>query len=575
MLDFRGHLPSLTLRQLREYASIINLELIKRQTQSPTSVGEVSSSSSTHVARNINDFVEYRHNYIDQTDGDLLAAECQTLNFSRHCKSDKVQNRFISEGPDPYIWEAGGGLVQVVNNPRNFVGLPVIKWLLGKVNCDFNCNLNSALVAYYKNGSVSARLHHDGEKSLDPSQPIVVVTSGAVRRVEFVDNNQESFRSSVLTIDPANCSVYVMKPGCQEGFRHRVRMDQRVKEPRISISFRCILSESDKVAQANTPSATTPNSVDFVTPDSKHSSCDIASSPHTVSGALQSITKDKRTEELHKRFPGLALPGPPSVTAPKKPLTDADSPLTSRQHVPPIKGTTEGYSPFGTSHLESSWLASTAVPPLPGSDSEKLCILLGTSITQHVDGSLMSKKGRTVVNLSASGANIEHLRKMAGDFHYENPHSIHKVDKIVVSVGTNDIKWYNCHINSLRREFKPKLIALIQDLKLLFPYASISFQTVLPIRIVYNYTVDSVHQFNNLLLEVCSQFSCTFFDCFSRFLDREGVHPNKLLYRDNWHLSDIGLKVLCRALKFLIYGNIFNPIPRYSIYSRVYPFYKH
>ena len=159
---------------------------------------------------------------------------------------------------------------------------------------------------------------------------------------------------------------------------------------------------------------------------------------------------------------------------------------------------------------------------------------------------------------------------MAHDFHYENPHSIHKVDKIVVSAGTNEIKWYNCHTKNLRHEFKPKLIDLILDLKQLFPAAHITFQTVLPIRIVYNYTVDSVHGFNNLLLEVCSQFGCTFYDCFSRFLDRRGSYPNKLLYRDNWHLSDIGLKVLCRALKFLIYGNIFNPIPRYSLYPRYY-----
>ena len=148
------------------------------------------------------------------------------------------------------------------------------------------------------------------------------------------------------------------------------------------------------------------------------------------------------------------------------------------------------------------------------------------------------------------------------------------MDKIVVSVGTNDIKWYNCYAKDIRREFKPKLVNLIQDLKQLFPRAHISFQTGLPIRIIYNYTVDSVHQFNNLLLEVCSQFGCTFFDCFSRFLDRDGVHHNRLLYRDNWHLNDIGLKVLCRALKFVIYGNIFNPIPRYSLYPRVYPLHK-
>ena len=183
----------------------------------------------------------------------------------------------------------------------------------------------------------------------------------------------------------------------------------------------------------------------------------------------------------------------------------------------------------------------------------------------------MSKKNCTVVNLSTSGATIEHIRKIARDFHFENPKAIHKVNKVIISVGTNDIKFYNCHSRNLRGEFKPKLVDLIRDMKQLFPGASIAFHTLLPIRIMYNYTVDSVHMFNNLLLDVCAQFGCIFFDCFSRFLDNDGIHPNRLFYRDNWHLNKVGLKVLCRALKFLIYGNIFNPIPRYTPYNRIYP----
>ena len=420
--------------------------------------------------------------------------------------------------------------------------------------------------------TVNARLHKDDEKSLDKSQPIAVVSTGAVRRVEFVDNNQESFRSNALVLEPKDCSLYVMKPGCQERLRHRVRMDRRIKEPRISISFRAFIPECDRVPQ-------TPSSAAFVTPDNKQSS----SSPSIVTGADGlSNSKEHYTKELHKKFPGLALPGPPKM----KPLPQIDhavTPLSSKQHprvAPNVQTCTKadmGYSPFPNTlnQFNSSLFDSTAPTLVSSSGNDKLCLLLGTSMTQNVDGAKMSKKGRTLVNLSSSGAKIEHVLKVAADFHYENPLSVHRVDKIVVSAGTNDIRWFNGHANSVRREFKQKLVELVSDLKIMFPNAHISFQTVLPIRIMYNYTVDSVHQFNNLLLEICSQYGCTFFDCFSRFLDREGVHPNKLFYRDACHLNDVGLKVLCRALKFLIYGNIFNPIPRYSLYSRFYPFHKH
>ena len=65
--------------------------------------------------------------------------------------------------------------------------------------------------------------------SLDHTQPIVVVSLGAVRTIEFVDNNQSSFRHTAKSLGPSEGSVYVMHPGCQQGFRHRVRMSKKTK----------------------------------------------------------------------------------------------------------------------------------------------------------------------------------------------------------------------------------------------------------------------------------------------------------------------------------------------------------
>jgi hypothetical protein len=81
---------------------------------------------------------------------------------------------------------------------------------------------------------------------------------------------------------------------------------------------------------------------------------------------------------------------------------------------------------------------------------------------------------------------------MAHDFHEENFYSIHKIDKINVSVGTNDIKWYNWFARNLKRDMKLKLILLVKELNQLFPSAQIYFHTVLPIRVVYRYTAASV-----------------------------------------------------------------------------------
>ena len=227
----------------------------------------------------------------------------------------------------------------------------------------------------------------------------------------------------------------------------------------------------------------------------------------------------------------------------------------------------EGYSPFP----QTPYATSSAKPAVLDRSSERVCVIFGTSITEHVDGGLMSRGNRTVVNISSSGATIDDIKQMAEDFHHENLPSIHKIDKIIVSVGTNDVKFYNSRARNMSKDLRPKLISLVKVIKQLFPSAQVHFQTMLPIKITYNYTAESVHQFNNLLLDICTQYNCFFFDCFSRFLDNEGIFYNRTLFRDKYHLNNAGLKVFCRALKFLVYSNVFNPHPRYSIYPRMYP----
>jgi lysophospholipase L1-like esterase len=350
-------------------------------------------------------------------------------------------------------------------------------------------------------------------------------------------------------------------------------MNKRVKQFRISLSFRAFKSQPEQPKTLPIALTSSPNKSD-ASFTSCTSNADLVS--HTLDKTSPVIVKplDELLDfaDLPRVKPGLyklkpaataSIPKPPNPSTTEKITPNrerAPNDISSiHSPVPP------GYAPF-PSHTEH-----TGVSTDRSNASEKICVLFGTSITDHVDGSQLSKKNRTVVNVSTSGANIDDIRLMAKDFHEDNLRSIHKIDKIVVSVGTNDIKWYNCFTRNMRRDMKPKLITLVKELKQLFPSAQIYFHTVLPIRVVYKYTASSVHQFNNLLLEVCSQYRCFFFDCFSRFLDKQGNFYDRTLFRDNFHLNDAGLKVLCRALKFMIYGNLFNPHPRYSCYPTYYP----
>ena len=108
----------------------------------------------------------------------------------------------LSAVAEQYSWQSGKGTV--INKALQIDDFPVMKSVLGKVNAAYGCTLNSVLAAYYRNGSVSVRLHSDNEESLDPTQPIVVVSIGATRRVDFVDNEQESFRANTIVLNPSD-----------------------------------------------------------------------------------------------------------------------------------------------------------------------------------------------------------------------------------------------------------------------------------------------------------------------------------------------------------------------------------
>ena len=141
---------------------------------------------------------------------------------------------------------------------------------------------------------------------------------------------------------------------------------------------------------------------------------------------------------------------------------------------------------------------------------------------------------------------------------------------MIICLGTNDIKFFNGKKFDVFKRFRSPLTRLVNLIKFLLPEAQIIFKCVLPMKLYYNYTATTVHDFNYLLLDICRKNGCIFFDCFADFLDVSRFGVDYYLYRDKWHLNNAGLKVLCRALKFVIYKDIFNPIMRISCSDYTY-----
>ena len=431
------------------------------------------------------DFIDYYEKFVekDSVNDAAILAEIESLAFkTSNAKSELVQNKFISSCSQPYIWNSGKG--PVVNEPLALDNFPGIRELMNQINSTYGYKLNCVLVSCLANGLVSVRPHDDNEDCLDQTQPICVVSYGASRRVEFISKQSSNSRRSDFTVEPEDRSLYVMKPGCQNLFRHRVRRDHNIQEHRYSLSFRCFIPDTDK-----------------------------------------------DTEPAIKTKP-------PSLVLPTSTPNFGDAPA--------------GFSPFpGQDTITPSGFDNSAK-----GNGNKICLLFGSSVTTGVVESRMKRGSRELINLSKSGARVCDLNQLADEFCTDHPDLIYRVVKIIVNIGTNDVKWFNGKRFSVHKRCYNPLISLITLLKVKFPLAVITFIPMLPIRALYNYTAKTVHDFNLLLLEVCQRYGCIFFDCFGDFLSNDYRDYNSNLFRDKWHPNEQGLALLCRAIKCIIFGTV-------------------
>ena len=138
------------------------------------------------------------------------------------------------------------------------------------------------------------------------------------------------------------------------------------------------------------------------------------------------------------------------------------------------------------------------------------------------------------------------------------------MDKVILSVGTNDIKFhstlgYKPHPSNARDiaskamlKFRQPMVELVKKAQCLFPGAAIFVQSVIPMKNRYWYTVGNVHGFNSLLHDICRAYNCHYIDCSSRFLDINGCNTNTQLFRDWLHLNRWGKNILSNWFGYIV-----------------------
>ncbi|WP_037369538.1 alpha-ketoglutarate-dependent dioxygenase AlkB [Sediminibacterium sp. C3] len=97
---------------------------------------------------------------------------------------------------------------------------------------------NSCLLNLYHNGEESMGWYSDNEKELKKNGAIASVSFGAARKFCFKHRKTQEKKEILLE----NGSLLVMKGSIQENWLHQLPPSKKIKENRINLTFRTIVS---------------------------------------------------------------------------------------------------------------------------------------------------------------------------------------------------------------------------------------------------------------------------------------------------------------------------------------------
>ena len=198
--------------------------------------------------------------------------------------------------------------------------------------------------------------------------------------------------------------------------------------------------------------------------------------------------------------------------------------------------------------------SSTPVSRIPAS------LLVGDSFLARMDKERLEKNKKTILNLAKGGNKIQNVIQSLQSFKNASENERYLINQIVISVGTNDIRYCKNGVSHLKGE----LFSLVRTIKNYFPTAKIYLQSLLPLPVTYNnenYVIKNVLDLNRLIYHVCSHERVFMIDVFKSFLYRGYRHP--MLFPSNVndiHPNRRGLGVLARKYIDILHSRNFDPL---------------
>lgn len=156
-----------------------------------------------------------------------------------------LQPRLTAWYGDPEARYTYAGLL---NQPLPW--LPSLAKLRLRIESEFESPFNSVLLNLYRDGRDYMGWHSDNEPSLGEAPVIASLSLGVERRFSFRRRSKPvCARMDIQSLDAhtdlwlSSGSLLLMKAGVQSEYKHALPKALRVREPRINLTFRCIVPD--------------------------------------------------------------------------------------------------------------------------------------------------------------------------------------------------------------------------------------------------------------------------------------------------------------------------------------------
>ncbi len=226
-------------------------------------------------------------------------------------------------------------------------------------------------------------------------------------------------------------------------------------------------------------------------------------------------------------------------------------------------------SSLTTPNTPSKAHSAMPVPPQNGSLSNEpvqhqrhVCLVAGDSYANRLDTGKLGRNTVVVESVARGGAQMHQVKKQLTEYYNNNVNTV--VDKILISVGTNDIR-YSDNFDHLKLKLK-SLCSVIKDL---YPKSTVFFQLLIPLPCHHKNdwrTNSNVLRFNRAVINECIFRRFHVMDAFTAFCapQRNFYSPelrdSRYFVGSNIHPSEHrGMGILAKFYLRAIHSKYFDP----------------